>query len=290
MHARTYVGVLATLLCLCGPAAAQTPADHVFLVIVDGCAPRYLQRLDLPNIRSLVQAGVSTDRALTVRPSLTLPATASIVSGLPPSRHSVDWDEWRPDLGAMRVSSIFTEARRAGRSCAGFVGPRKLEHLAPAGVFGIFLSFGQTDEVVMSAALEHLRDPELRASLYFIHLPDLERAGTRYGWGSMQYMNAVLEVDRQIGRLLTTISRLGLSNRSAMVITSDHGGEANRHDVYVETIMRVPWIVAGVGVHQNYVIPTQVSVIDTAPTVLALMGISAPESWEGRVPERVLAR
>jgi predicted AlkP superfamily pyrophosphatase or phosphodiesterase len=284
------VAIVLCLACgpLAGPAPAQVHADHVFLVVIDGCAPRYLERLEVPNVRSLMGAGAYTLRAVTVEPSLTLPAMASMTSGLPVRRHNVDWDDWRPQMGPMKVSSVFTEARRAGLRCAGFVGPRKLEHLAPEGVFDVFYSFGQTDQVIMDAAIEHLRDPNQRTALYLIHLPDTEAAGLRYGWGSIQYMNAVLEADRQLGRLLTAINRLGLSTRSAMVLTSDHGGEADRHDVNVETIMRVPWIVAGVGVRQDYPIPETVRVYDTAPTIMRLLGLDAPETWEGEVPERAL--
>jgi hypothetical protein len=252
------VAIVLCLACgpLAGPAPAQVHADHVFLVVIDGCAPRYLERLEVPNVRSLMGAGAYTLRAVTVEPSLTLPAMASMTSGLPVRRHNVDWDDWRPQMGPMKVSSVFTEARRAGLRCAGFVGPRKLEHLAPEGVFDVFYSFGQTDQIIMDAAIEHLRDPNQRTALYLIHLPDTEAAGLRYGWGSIQYMNAVLEADRQ--------------------------------DVNVETIMRVPWIVAGVGVRQDYPIPETVRVYDTAPTIMRLLGLDAPETWEGEVPERAL--
>lgn len=289
MGARSVVAVALAVACTGVPALAETRADPVFLVIIDGCAPRYLWRLDMPNLRGLARAGAWTDRATTVYPSLTLPAVTSIVSGVPIVRHGVDWDEWRPELGPLRTSSVFTEARRAGLRCAGFVGPKKLEHLAPEGVFDAFRSFGRSDSVIVNAAIEHLRHPETRASLYFVHLPDVEEAGLHYGWGSLQYMNALLEADRQLGQLLTAVDRLALSRRSAIIVTSDHGGEANRHDLNVESVIRIPWIAAGAGVRQDYCISTDVRAVDTAPTVLTLLGVSPPDSWEGRVPDRVLA-
>jgi len=77
-----------------------------------------------------------------------------------------------------------------------------------------------------------------------------------------------------------------------VMVTADHG-ESFEHGYYFnhraglwDSVLRVPWIVAGPGIPENVAISEQVGLTDVAPTVLALMGLPSDTRAHGasRVP------
>jgi hypothetical protein len=59
----------------------------------------------------------------------------------------------------------------------------------------------------------------------FIHLAEPDLTGHGSGWGSINYSNMVRAVDRQLGRLLDTLStNVTLASNAALIVTADHGG------------------------------------------------------------------
>jgi arylsulfatase A-like enzyme len=46
--------------------------------------------------------------------------------------------------------------------------------------------------------------------------------------------------------------------------------------------MTIPWTIAGPGIRSSHEITSPVSLLDTAPTLARVMGISPHPDWEGR--------
>ena len=119
-------GVLPVLLVLLAsiPVRAQTRPDHVVLVAIDGLRPvHYLEpdRFDakVPNLRALVESGSHAEAMISVFPSLTYPAHASLVTGADPAKHGVvtnrdERGEWFVDASAIRIPTLWDAARSAG--------------------------------------------------------------------------------------------------------------------------------------------------------------------------------
>lgn len=91
------------------------------------------------------------------------------------------------------------------------------------------------------------------------------------------YFAAVTAVDEQIGRLLTELDRLGLSDDTIVVFTSDHGMQLGSHDLMYKNVpfeesVRVPFVLRWPG----HVAPGRddllLGSVDIAPTLLGLMG------------------
>ena len=101
----------------------------VFIIVIDGLRPDALQRAQTPHLDRLWQSGLYSWTAQTVMPSTTLPAVASLLSGVPPERHQILWNHWAPELGRIGVPTIFELAQHENISTVAFVSKRKLEQL-----------------------------------------------------------------------------------------------------------------------------------------------------------------
>lgn len=97
------------------------------------------------------------------------------------------------------------------------------------------------------------------------------------------YYGSVSLIDRGVGRILNTLDRLGLSENTLVVFTSDHGemlGEqhAFQKAIPYEPAARVPFLMRMPGrVHQGAVSEQFVSLLDIMPTALDLAEIQYPE-------------
>lgn len=100
-----------------------------------------------------------------------------------------------------------------------------------------------------------------------------------------KYLGEVAFVDAQIGRIIDAIDKSPLAERTAIVVTSDHGEAFGEHGMYRhgfelwEPLIRVPLIFALPGVAPR-VIQARRSIMDLVPTILDLMGAPAPTGRE----------
>ena len=67
----------------------QQDKPYLILLSFDGFKPAYLDRLDLPNFRRVVQRGVRAQALVPVFPTLTFPNHYSVVTGLTAERHGI---------------------------------------------------------------------------------------------------------------------------------------------------------------------------------------------------------
>ncbi len=98
MHSRTF-RCLALALLLTGPMASAEPEGRVVLVLIDGLqAGHYLGNGDrTPTLQRLAREGARAGALEPVFPASTLPAAATLVTGVRPARHGVAYDAvWDP--------------------------------------------------------------------------------------------------------------------------------------------------------------------------------------------------
>ena len=107
---------------------------------------------------------------------------------------------------------------------------------------------------------------------------------------SGDYLNTLAEVDRQLGRLFAGLRERGLADDTLVVVTGDHGecfGAPHRtwghgfrlyqEGINVPLMLWNPRLFEGGGRP-----PTIAGHVDVNPTVLDILGVPAPASWEGR--------
>lgn len=255
-----------------------TPREYfVFVIVVDGLRPDALQRAATPNLDRLWQSGLYSWTAQTVMPSTTLPAIASLLSGVPPERHRIDWNYWAPELGRIRVPTIFEIAQSEKIPTVAFVSKRKLEHL-----FGPETPFfvRNTDaRHLIAEATEYIS--ERRPRLVFLHLSDADDAGHRYGWMTVRYLQAVERVDEALGLLLQSLEDLTILNESVIIVTADHGGHGRIHGTDDPRDLTIPWILWTPDIEIGRELTQPIRIYDTAATVLAALGLVIPSDWLG---------
>jgi phosphoglycerol transferase MdoB-like AlkP superfamily enzyme len=105
-----------------------------------------------------------------------------------------------------------------------------------------------------------------------------------------RYRNALHDADKALGQLFDGLRRRGLWENTLFVIFGDHGEAFGQHAgnyghtlfIYDENI-RVPYLVAAPGLLRDSLrMKRVVSLVDTAPTILELLGFPLPSEYQGR--------
>jgi arylsulfatase A-like enzyme len=110
------------------------------------------------------------------------------------------------------------------------------------------------------------------------------------------YDGESVALDTQLRLLFKDLEARGLLDDSFAVVTADHGEEFREHGLMVhgnslfEASVRVPLLLIGPGIEPGLRVAEPVSLVDVAPTLLALLGRPPPPSFEGRSLLPQLAR
>jgi arylsulfatase A-like enzyme len=101
------------------------------------------------------------------------------------------------------------------------------------------------------------------------------------------YDATVLNIDATLSKLFAELKSRGFLDHSIVVITSDHGeaflehGSASDGNTLYNEVIHVPLLLLVSGQSARTDIRRPVSLVDLGPTLLDLIGISAPPSFEG---------
>lgn len=123
------------------PTLPPTPAPHasrVLILSIDGLRPDAISLAPMPNLLALMQTSAYTLHAQTIHPSSTLPAHASMLVGVCPSKHGVDWNDYLPKEGFALGTDLFDLAHAAGMQTVMHVGKEKLQQITEPSSLDIF--------------------------------------------------------------------------------------------------------------------------------------------------------
>ncbi len=271
-----------------GQASGEALTRRVVIVLVD--ALREDTSLDteiMPYLNKLREnAAVATMHSQA--PSYSAPGWTTILSGAWPDINDSQSAN-PPDDESVRTftqDDIFAAADRAGYKTAvsGFTWFKQM--LANSGVDDGFYTPGEdssADVDVLYASVPWLEDADFK--LVLIHLDQVDYAGHHQGGPLGEgWQSAARRVDNM---LQTIAAHLDLEQDTLLVI-SDHGQiDQGGHGGDDPVTLIEPFVLLGAGV-----IPGQygdVEMVDVAPTVAALLGISIPASSQGRGLTEMLA-
>jgi lipoteichoic acid synthase len=103
------------------------------------------------------------------------------------------------------------------------------------------------------------------------------------------YRNALHYADSALGELVAGLRSRGLDRETLFVFVGDHGQAFNQHQrnvghnlfIYEENV-RVPLVIAAPGlITEGMRVPGLTSHVDVVPTILDLLGVTAPADYQG---------
>ncbi|MCP4659983.1 MAG: sulfatase-like hydrolase/transferase [bacterium] len=281
-----------------GVAAASRPAPGcLVLVTLDTTRADYLgsygaRGANTTVLDALAERGTRYARALTPSP-LTLPAHASLMTGLDPPEHGV-LDNGTSVLTAA-VPTLATALQARGYATGAFVSSRVLDRR-----FGLDRGFDRYDDRMAAEHLGEYGYPERDAAAvtsaaiaWLSHLPPAQRyflwvhyydphapyqPPERWRRASAEdnYAGEIAYMDHQIGRLLSALPEP--RGRPLIAVVGDHGEALGEHGERAHGIflyrssLEVPLILSGSGIPAEQVVAEAVAIRRLAPTLLRLLG------------------
>ena len=269
-----------------------------------------------PELDRIAANGVTFERVWTTAP-LTIPAHVSMHTGLLPPLHGMRTNasgQSLPTAPGRPYSTVAEVMHGAGFRTAAFTSASVLR----AERTGLEAGFDVYDEVgpaapgalhdserraldTVSAALDWVQGEASRSAdaqlFLWVHLFDAHApydapmpwgAGPAHVADAEGYDGEVRYVDHAVGRLRAGLAERGYAS-PVIVIVSDHGealgahGESTHGYLLHEETLHVPLIVYAPGlVAAGLRRDDDVSVIDVAPTLVTLAGLSVPATMDGR--------
>jgi len=263
-----------------------------------------------PATDALARTGVRFTQAATPVP-LTLPAHASMMTGLYPTYHGVRLNGTTAlSQDRTTMAEVFTHA---GYQTGAFIGAfvldsrwglnqgfgvyddqfdlHKFRHLDLAGV-------QRRGDEVMDRALGWLDGHKQGPFFAWVHLYDAHSpyeppepllTDFRNRGLAGLYDGEIAFADQQVARCISWLQRSGLDQRTVVVVAGDHGealgshGEGTHGYFVYDYALHVPLIISTpIDDLRGVQVDEQVSLVDVFPTVLALAGLDVPGRVHGR--------
>ena len=300
--------VLVVVAVLIGRHALQARPNisHVVLISIDTCRPDHLgcygyRYPTTPNLDMLALESVVFQHAYSPVP-LTLPAHASMLTGLIPPHHRVhDNNDYRLEGFNQTLAEVL---KNEGFATAGIAGAVVMDS-----VTGIDQGFDLYDDRLgqdegTSYVLErradevsHLGIRWLQAhrdgrAFLFLHYYDPHETYDppepyRTKFGKRVYDGEIAYVDHCIGKVIEALKTLEIYDSTLLIVTSDHGemlgehGEATHGYFIYQSAIKIPLIVKLPGQHDGRKNADLVGLVDIFPTVLGLLGIEPALAVDG---------
>ena len=286
------------------PSPAERP--NVVLVTLDTTRADRLgaygrANAGTPNLDRLAASGVRFADAWSVVP-ITLPAHLSMMTGCTPVTHGV-----RDNGGTKydgRIPTLATRFAANGYRTAAVVSASVLDS-----DWGVNAGFGVYDDRLdgnseRSAASATTRALEILGSsteplFLWVHYFDPHwnyepppPFAARFR--DDPYQGEIASVDFELGRLLAGLDKA--KPKSIIIVIGDHGESLGEHGERTHGIftyrstLSVPFLIAGAGIPAGRVVLEPVSIIDLAPTVAELTGLSPAKLQDGISLARVVLR
>jgi len=293
--------VTVLLLGACRQPARPRPQRSIVLVTIDTLRADHVSPRLMPALDALGHQAVFFEQAITVAP-LTLPAHASLLTGLYPPRHRVRDNQMFALPGD--VPTYASLLKRHGYATGAFVSAVVLSHR-----YGLNRGFDVYDDDMPDGGAER----SSRATTDLV-LAELQRpaAGPRFLWvhyydphapytppepfasryRSAPYLGEIAAMDEQLGRLVEAFER-GAGGPSAIIIAADHGeglgdhGEPQHGNLLYQSTVHVPLLLVGPGVAPG-TSDTPVSTRHVFHTILDWAGLGATDSLRADRKEIVL--
>ena len=304
--------------CLFGfldPVSAKEPTqpNHIVLVVLEGIGNETIKSDSMPVLGRLAKEGSVAWSAQSVTPPLTVPAMATLLTGLPIKKHKVTpaWEEYDFARSFLRSPTVFDYMDLAGGlDTAVFFMDERLYQLNRPEIYVDSQMCGYAKpSCTPETVSEYIRDYLTRVTsegghavrlfgvpnLLLVHMPTASRIGQKRGWDSEAYRQAVMGVDRAINNIVKTYQEFGVLDETMLFVTGLNGGGAQKPSQNDATngsnptvgSKTIPWIAWGANVKTGYTIARPINLIDAGATILYALGLKTHTEWESHAIEEI---
>jgi hypothetical protein len=254
--------------------------ERVMIISIDGLRPDLLLRGDMPNLHKLYRTGAYSFWARTTPNSITLPSHTSMLTGVDPRKHGIEWNTDLPLSVPFfpRHPTLFFYGKKMGYKTAMVAGKTKFDMLEVVNTLDASVikdKKGDKDSDIAESAGQIIQ--KVKPDLMFVHFPGGDAAGHKYKWGSVEQMDALAAIDVALGNLLASARNAGTLAGTVVIVTADHGGAGNGHGPDDPRSRHIPWIANGPGVRAaldlNTSDETSIRTEDTFATACWLLNI-----------------
>jgi arylsulfatase A-like enzyme len=284
---------------------------NVIMVSLESTAAQYLT-LDgggngaMPNLSAMAQRAVVFENAYAVYPESIKGLYSVLCSAIPAMYTEPEASERTPCRSAAQVladagyrTALFHSGRFAYLGMESIIRDKGFATLRDAGDIGgnHHSSFGVDEPAAVAAILAWLDSLPQGQHFFVTYLPIAGHhpyatpdAGPFPVHGELDlYRNALHYGDASLGALMDGLRQRGLDRNTVWVIYGDHGEAFQQHEgnyghtfqVYEENV-HVPFLIVAPGLlRERTPVRKVVSLVDTAPTLLDLMGLAVPEGYQG---------
>gem|GEM_PF-907483 len=260
-------------------SVVEAGVRYFVMVTIDGCRPDVLLEADTPWIDTLADNALYNWLGVTVYPSVTPVAHASLFTGAYPEDHGYEGPG-----DSLEAETIFEVAENSGYRTALIDGKGGRIAGLERGVSYVkndvdYRKIGDPDADlrVMENAIRIF--VQHRPTIMFVLLPMVDSTGHSYGHTSQEYRRAIERADRAIGILVENLRALGLYENTYIVVVSDHGMTGTDHGSIELGDMAIPIIFSGPEIQGRKVRGAEI--VDIAPTIADLLGVRRPSKCRG---------
>ena len=295
-----------------GYAHDTKQANHIVLVVLEGIAPDTIKSGSMPHLAQFAQEGSAKWSATSVSPPLTVPAMASLLTGLPINKHKItpEWENYDFARSFMRSPTVFDYMDLAGgNDSAVFFMDERLYQLSRPEIYVDSQMCGMakpncTPNTISRYIQDYLKKVTSEGghgfrligvpNLLLVHLPTASRTGQKRGWNSDAYQQAVLEVDHAIKDIVKTYKEFAVLDETMFIVTGLNGiplstssANGSKKSSDQEMNQTIPWISWGANVKGNYMISKPVSILDTGATILYALGLETYTEWDSHAIDEI---
>lgn len=243
----------------------------VILISIDGYRADYLDKIQTPNLNSIVKRGIRAKYMIPSFPTKTFPNHYTLVTGLYPAHHGIVANSmYDPDMNARfklsdRVAvadprwwggePIWVTAEKQSVRTAPLLWPGALSKIG-----GVDPSYNMawkdkmplSEQIAKVASLLDLPASE-RPQFVTLYFEMVDTAGHYFGPLSPEVRKAVAEADNAVGQLLSVLRERGIEEQVNLIVVSDHGMSrlSPKKVVFLD----------------DYVDPQTVEIVDGSPVV-----------------------
>ena len=291
--------------------AGSLAGRNVMLILLESTGARHLgaygaPRDPTPNLTALARNSIVFDRAYSVYPESIKGLFATLCSrypafDVPPEAlRGVPCESLARSLkDAGYRTSLFHSGRFMYLGMEAVIRDRGFDLLEDAGAIGgrVHSSFGVDEASTVDRMLRWIDSLDAKDRFFLSYMPiaghhpySSAGSGPFEGTGDFTaYLNALHEGDEALGQLLDGLRERRLDENTVFIVFGDHGEAFGEHPgnfahtlfIYDENV-RVPYVIAAPGRIAGQIrVERTASIIDTAPTVLHLLGLNQPAGHQG---------